>query len=235
MMINALIFVSFLAALVPFAFVRPEYTTRAASFMSTIIFALSLAVGMPVLLGANPLSWGEVWYVDSFAALLVVLIGTAQWTATLASRSFLLEEVREGVVAKPLVRRFYVFLALFVLAMLVTVVSDNLGLLWVALEATTLATTFLVAFYGRASSLEAAWKYLIICSTGIALAFIGFLLVSAAASQSGAIVAISGLRWSTLLLAAPTFSPSIMRFAFVFALVGFGTKVGLAQMHMWKP
>ncbi len=235
MMINALIFVSFLAALVPFSFTRPEHTTRAASIASTVVFALSLLVGVPVLLGAGPVAWGSVWYVDSFAALLVVLIGTVQWTATLASRPFLLEEVRAGVVAKPLVRRYYVLLALFVLAMLVTVVSDNLGLMWVALEATTLATTFLVAFYARSSSLEAAWKYLILCSTGIALGFIGLLLASAAASQSGVISALTGLRWSTLSLGAAAFSPSMMRFAFVFALVGFGTKVGLAPMHTWLP
>ncbi len=235
MMITTLILASLLAAFVPFVSSRPERIVRQAIVASTIVLALGLLAGVPPLFGSPPVAWAGLWYVDAFSGLLVVLISVVQWTATLTSRPFLLEELREEVVSLPLVRRYYALLALFVTAMLVTVVSDNLGFLWVALEATTLATTFLVAFYARPSSLEAAWKYLIICSTGLALGFVGLVLVSAAATHAGAMSALTGLRWSALHVAAHDFSPSMMKIAFAFALVGFGTKVGLVPMHTWLP
>lgn len=235
MMITLLILTSLLTAFVPFLSSRPERITSHALVTSTIVLGLGLFVGIPPLLGSSPVAWAGLWYVDAFSGLLVVLISIVQWTATLTSQPFLREEVREDIVSLPLVRRYYALLALFVTAMFATVVSDNLGFLWVALEATTLATTFLVAFYARASALEAAWKYLILCSTGLALGFVALLLVLAAQAHTGVAAALTSLEWSTLSVAAVGFSPVMMKVAFAFALVGFGTKVGLAPLHTWLP
>jgi hydrogenase-4 component F len=114
------------------------------------------------------------------------------------------------------------------------VLLNNLGFLWIGSEATTLATAFLVAFYERERSIEAAWKYVIICSVGIAIALFGIILTYYSALH---VVPSSGsaLNWSSLMLVAKDLDPAVLKLAFVFVLVGFGTKAGLAPMHTWKP
>jgi hydrogenase-4 component F len=206
------------------------------SLASTLVFAFALVVSVPVLTTGVPLVDGTgLWYVDALSALLVLLIGAIQWTASFASGTYIGQEAREGTVTLPLVRRYYALAALFVFSMLTAVVADNLGVLWIALEATTLATTFLVAFYVRPSSLEAAWKYLVLCSTGIALGLVSVLVVYTAATSAGAASGFDALRISTLLQTLSALSPAMMKVAFAFALVGYGTKIGLAPMHTWLP
>jgi len=121
---------------------------------------------------------------------------------------------------------------LFVFTMLLAVTTDNLGVMWVAIEGTTLATVFLVNIHDSHTGLEAAYKYLIISSVGIALAFLGTVLMYYAASaQVGEI----GLSWTSLIGIAPGLDPDIVKLAFVFILIGYGTKAGLAPMHTWLP
>ncbi|MFM2330752.1 MAG: hypothetical protein RLZZ26_259 [Candidatus Parcubacteria bacterium] len=236
MMITLLLAVSACAIAVPFLAQSVKRTSILMAIASTVVFAIALLTAVPVLMSGVPLFGGAgLWYVDAFSALLVVLIGAIQWTASFASGTYLGEEAREGVVTLSLVRRYYALAALFVFAMLTAVVADNLGVLWIALEATTLATTFLVAFYVRPSSLEAAWKYLVLCSTGIALGLVSVLVVYAAATSAGAATGIDALRISSLLHVLPALSPAMMKIAFAFALVGYGTKIGLAPMHTWLP
>jgi hydrogenase-4 component F len=112
--------------------------------------------------------------------------------------------------------------------------SNNLGFLWIGSEATTLATALLVAFYERESSIEAAWKYVIICSVGIALALFGIILTYFSALHVVPAVE-NPLNWSSLMQVAKELDPSVLKLAFIFVLVGFGTKAGLAPMHTWKP
>jgi hydrogenase-4 component F len=131
-------------------------------------------------------------------------------------------------------RRFYPLFHLFVFTMLLAVTTDDLGLMWVAVEGTTLASVFLVNFHRTRASLEAAYKYLLICSVGIALAFVGTVFVYFADAQRlGAEP--HALRWTTLLRWAPMLPPRVLELAFVFLLVGYGTKAGLAPMHTWLP
>ncbi|HEY5725328.1 MAG TPA: proton-conducting transporter membrane subunit, partial [Methylomirabilota bacterium] len=131
-------------------------------------------------------------------------------------------------------RRFYPLFHLFVFTMLLAVTTDDLGLMWVAVEGTTLASVFLVNFHRTRASLEAAYKYLLICSVGIALAFVGTVFVYFADAQRlGAET--HALRWTTLLRWAPMLPPRVLELAFVFLLVGYGTKAGLAPMHTWLP
>jgi hydrogenase-4 component F len=125
-----------------------------------------------------------------------------------------------------------------VFTMLLAVSTDDVGVMWVAVEGTTLASVFLVNFERTRASLEAAYKYLLICSVGIALAFIGTVLVYYAEvvrQQSFADHAPYALRWTVLLSLAPALSPRVLELAFVFLVIGYGTKAGLAPMHTWLP
>ncbi|MDA8126824.1 MAG: proton-conducting transporter membrane subunit [Deltaproteobacteria bacterium] len=119
-------------------------------------------------------------------------------------------------------------------AMAMTLLSNNLGLMWVGIEATTLVTAFLICIYFSRESLEAMWKYILVCSVGVAFAFMGTLLAAASAKGAG----IDGhhvLLWTTLRTHADLLDPALMKAAFIFLLVGYGTKAGLAPMHSWLP
>ena len=122
----------------------------------------------------------------------------------------------------------------FVAFMLLAVLAANVGVLWVAVEATTIVTVFLVGHRRTRGSLEAAWKYIVICSVGIALAFLGTVLVYLAALHAGGHSA-HALDWTSLVAHAHRFDPSLMRLAFGLLVLGYGTKVGLAPMHSWLP
>ena len=116
--------------------------------------------------------------------------------------------------------------------MLLVPALNNLGMLWVAIEMTTLVSAFLVGFYNTKKSVEAAWKYIIICSVGIILALLGTILFSYAMAASGAV---KSLNWSDMVIAAGKMDKNIVKIAFIFILAGYGTKAGLAPMHTWLP
>jgi hydrogenase-4 component F len=135
-------------------------------------------------------------------------------------------------------RAFYPLLHLMVFTMLLAVATDDVGVMWVAVEGTTLASVFLVNFERTRASLEAAYKYLLICSVGIAIAFCGTVLVYYAEmirQQTLAEPLEHALRWTMLATVAPSLPPRVLEIAFVFLVVGYGTKAGLAPMHTWLP
>jgi hydrogenase-4 component F len=115
------------------------------------------------------------------------------------------------------------------------VLANNLGVMWFAVEATALSSVLLVALYNRQTSLEAAWKYIILGSLGLALALFGTVLVYAAAVGPPAFEKLPSFNWSHLITVAPRFDHGLIKLAFVFALIGYGTKAGLAPMHTWLP
>ena len=119
-------------------------------------------------------------------------------------------------------------------AMLLTLLSDNLGLMWVGIEATTILTAFLVCLSPSTASLEAMWKYLLMCSVGVAIAFAGVLLIAAAAGRAG-LHGSDALSWTAARAAAPSLSPALLKAGFIFLVVGYGAKAGLAPMHNWLP
>jgi hydrogenase-4 component F len=132
-------------------------------------------------------------------------------------------------------RMFYTLMPLFAFCMFLVVVANNLGVMWIAIEGTTLASIFLVTFYGRPNSLEAAWKYAMIGSVGLSMALFGTVLTYYSAHQVLGGESLSALNWSVLALQASHFDKTVMRLAFILILLGFGTKAGLAPMHTWKP
>ncbi|MEZ2696247.1 hydrogenase 4 subunit F, partial [Hafnia alvei] len=129
---------------------------------------------------------------------------------------------------------YYGFFHLFLFTMLLVVTSNNLILMWAAIEATTLSSAFLVGIYGQRSSLEAAWKYIIICTVGVAFGLFGTILVYANAA-SFMPDANNAIFWTEVLKHASELDPTLMHLAFVFILIGFGTKTGLFPMHAWLP
>ncbi|MDD5560095.1 hydrogenase 4 subunit F [Candidatus Methylomirabilis sp.] len=192
--------------------------------------AVGLIVAVRVWRGDVPAAIGGLLRADGLSALMVVVITLLGAIAALYGLGYIRAEYDDTHLTR--VRSFFGLFHLFLFTMLLAVTTDNLGIMWVAIEGTTLATAFLVNLHNTPRSLEAAYKYLILSSVGIALAFIGTaLLYYAGASRAGEIA----VNWTSLRAAASSLNPQVVRLAFAFILVGYGTKAGLAPMHTWLP
>lgn len=199
--------------------------------------ALSLVplVGAAMLWQANASGWvptlaGEFFRADALSTLLALCVSVvAALAAWLGPGLWGREDLDAAQVG-----RFIVFSNLFTLTMLSAVTLNNVGLMWVAVEATTIASALLIPLRVSKASVEASWKYILIGSVGIALAFVGTVLAYFDfVGQLGPTA--DALNWTVLHAAAPRLRPDVMRLAFVFVLVGYGTKAGLAPMHTWLP
>jgi Formate hydrogenlyase subunit 3/Multisubunit Na+/H+ antiporter, MnhD subunit len=123
---------------------------------------------------------------------------------------------------------------LFIFAMLVVTLSNNFGILWIAIEGTTLATAFLISYYRNKEAVEAGWKYIMLCSIGIGLALFGIILLYYS-SFSVLGHGLQSLNWTNIYDVSSKLNPKLLMLAFIFVLVGFGTKVGFAPLHFWLP
>ncbi len=170
---------------------------------------------------------------DPLSAVFVLLIVSLGILSAVYAAGYLFEK-NSGVSSLKL-RRYTCFFHLFLFTMLLTVLSNNLGVMWIAIEGTTLASAFLVNVDDKKSSIEAAWKYLILCTVGIALALFGIILVYYSAVSGAAGEGKDSLNWTFLLEHARQLNPEVMKLAFIFILVGYGTKAGLAPFHSWLP
>src|ERR1043166_1250910 len=173
--------------------------------------------------------------VDALSALVVALNAFVALVSAIYAVGYLREEQRAERIDGRLLHRYYVLTPIFVAAMMAIPLFNNLGLLWVAMESTTLVAVLLVRFYNQKSSLEAAWKFIMIGSAGIALALFGTVLTYFSAVPVLGEHAEHGFNWSVLVEVADKCQPAAMRLAFVMILVGYGTKAGLVPMHTWKP
>ena len=200
--------------------------------VATMPFSLiaALAIAMRLASGGGPVVVGDAWRVDALSALLVVLVsGVAALAAALGPG---LDRERRVPAAE--VRTFRLYTNLFAFTMLVAVSTGNLGVMWVAIEATTVTSALLIPLHRTRASVDASWKYLLIGSVGIALAFTGTVLAYVDFASTGADIDVA-LHWTALRDAAGALHPQVARLAFVFLLVGFGTKAGLAPTHTWLP
>lgn len=143
-------------------------------------------------------------------------------------------ELRQGTLTLKQARQFAALWCGALAAMTVVLLANNLGIMWVGIEATTLITAFLICIHVSRASLEAMWKYILICSVGVAFAFMGTLLAAASAKGVG-VGSQHSLLWTTLRTHAALLDPALMKAAFIFLLVGYGTKAGLAPLHSWLP
>lgn len=202
------------------------------------------ATAVAVLLGVLVVSFdvnspfaNEYLYLDALSIWMLMIIGTLYFAFAWTSKAYLDRDTnkRYGYLRRfgRLEGRFYALSHMFVWIMLVVVMVNNLGLMWVAIEATTLVSALLVAFKFTRTSLEATWKYVMVCTVGICLALLGTILVYYI--QLHTLGTANPLNWLYLAQHATNIDPTMAKFAFCFLFVGYGTKIGLAPMHAWLP
>ncbi len=229
----AIIIIFLASAALPYLLKKDKHVRNGALAASLIGGAMVLAMSLPALF-AQSAEWANDWWLmDRFSALIVSLIALVYVSASLVSFRYIEYEYREGALSLAQVKLYYSLLPVFVLSMIVAAMTNNSVLVWLALESTTLSSTFLVGLYGRRKSMEAAWKYIILCSTGITLGLVGVLLTNYAAHLSNPAADLFSLTY--LAHPAAKLSPEIIKWAFIFIFIGFGTKVGLVPMHAWLP
>lgn len=178
--------------------------------------------------------WGGFFTWDALSALLLTVITVIASYVVLFSFSYMEHEVEEGKIEQSRLRWYYFWIWMFIGTMLFVVSTSNLGLLWVGIEGTTLATALLVGFYREKAAIEAAWKYIILCTVGISFALLGTLLLYAASGRVQG-YGLAALDWRLLLGVAPQLDPSLVKLGFLFAFIGYGAKVGFVPMHPWLP
>ena len=203
-----------------------------AASLATFVAAAALTVR--VVVDGPILTLGKVFFVDSFNVFLVALTAFVGFTTSIFSRPYMRIEKERGHVDAARLRLYHAMYQMFNFTMLLALLTNNLGILWVALEAATLTTVLLVSLYRTPASLEAAWKYFILCGVGIAQALFGTILLFFAAEK---LLGAGGgaLLWTELDAVKTQLEPNVLAIAFVFLLVGYGTKVGLVPLHNWLP
>ncbi|HNW38927.1 MAG TPA: hydrogenase 4 subunit F [Candidatus Omnitrophota bacterium] len=194
-------------------------------FFSSILFK-------QIALSGVTLSFFNFICLDTLSVFFVLVISVVVFAAALYSIGYIKRDIRTGAISEKKACTYYLLFNLFCCSMFLVPAVNNLGMLWVAIEMTTLVSAFLVGFYNKKESVEAAWKYIIICSVGIIFALLGTILFSYAFSISGLS---KSLNWSDMAPVAHILDKNILKVAFIFILVGYGTKAGLAPMHTWLP
>jgi hydrogenase-4 component F len=231
----------------PLAFFLRRRPTMEVVNLAAFSVELGLAVALAAqVLRSGPASlWDGFLYADTLSALVVLLSAFVSLVCSIYAVGYFRHEDRSGVLqeakevggrfAVDKLREYYALMPLLVFAMMLVALANNLGILWVAVEGTTLASVFLVMFYGRETSLEAAWKYAIIGGVGLSMALFGTILTYYSAYGALGTDTLAGLNWSVLAGNAAQFDKPTMRLAFILILLGYGTKAGIAPMHTWKP
>ena len=208
----------------------PDYRVSAALNLLAALFTLITAASLFVV---QPVS-GRYLLVDDLNKVFIVLTTFVGFTTSVFSASYIGHEIEIGRLTPTFVRFYHAMYQTLMFAMNLALVANNIGLMWVAVEVATLITVLMVGIYRTHEALEAAWKYFILGSVGIALALFGTILVYMAARPvigEGT----DAMVWTVLVARAAQFDPALLNVAFVFLLLGYGTKVGLAPLHAWLP
>ncbi len=221
------------------AFVSRQTRTDSEAFLfgllaSSAICALGFVIGLPRLVNDPLITGYGFWYVDTFAGLMIILISLVQWTAVMASISSLWQEEEGMVVDLTQIRRYFSEFFLFVAAIILAVVANNLIISMIALGASILAMTPLINFYGTAESERAARRYRMFCSIGILVALVGLVMIVLSA-HAGGISGLAGSDWAMIIYKTANLSPDLVRLAFILILLGFGINLGLVPLHLWVP
>jgi hydrogenase-4 component F len=226
--VSAVLLIPALAAalLVALPGYRLSATLNVIATFLTLLAAVSLFFGRP-----QP---GAYLLVDDLNNVFIVLTTFVGFTTSVFSASYIAHEIEIGRLTSTSVRFYHAMYQVLMFAMNLALVANNIGLMWVAIELATLTTVLMVGIYRTHEALEAAWKYFILGSVGIALALFGTILVYMAARP---IVGegLDAMVWTVLVTRAKDFDPALLNVAFVFLLLGYGTKVGLAPLHAWLP
>jgi hydrogenase-4 component F len=199
-----------------------------ATFLAACVLTAEVVAGGPQFV------WQREFFIDALNVFLVALTAFVGLTTAIFSRPYMRIESDRGKMTPPRLRLYHSMYQLFGFTMLLALMTNNLGILWVAMEAATLTTVLLVSVYRTAASLEAAWKYFILCGVGIAQALFGTVLIYMAAEK---VLGAEGgaLLWTNLVAVKAQLDPDIVTLAFAFLFIGYGTKVGLVPLHNWLP
>ncbi len=232
---NILLMVPILAPLVA-ALLAALLGWRRLTASVTVLAALSVlvsasAIGLRIGSGAQFGVW-RVLRADALSITMLIVIGTVGTLATWASVGYINAELAQGHTNRKGANLYGVLVPVFLSAMALAVLANNIGVMWVAIEATTVATAFLVGHRRTRPALEATWKYVVICSVGIALAFLGTVLLYFASLHAGA-SSETALDFDVLLHYAPQLDPAVTRLAAGLLLLGYGAKAGLVPFHTW--
>jgi len=200
----------------------------AATFIAGAGLALQVYEQGPMLAG------GRFFFVDAFNVYLAVLTSFVSMTTAIFSRRYMRREREHGRIGHIRIRFYHAMFQLFIFAMLLCLLTNNIGVLWIAMELATLSTVLLVSLYRTPTAIEAAWKYFILCGVGISQALFGTVLLYFAAEK---VLGEGGdaLLWTNLSQVSGSLEPTVLSLAFVFLMVGYGTKVGLVPLHNWLP
>jgi len=197
---------------------------------------LSVFSAFPIVKAFNkPLELWGLFYMDAFSAYIASLVVFLGLVSSIYSIHYIDHEFHVGLINEEGIRIYYSLLHLFIFTMLLVVVSNNLALMWIAIEATTIVSAILIGlgYKKRPMAIEAAWKYIILCTVGLAFALLGIFITYYASTATG--VSKGMLNWTDLIQIAHMLNPLTMKLAFIFVLVGYGTKAGLAPLHNWLP
>jgi len=200
----------------------------------TIALIAALDLAYKVMQQGSFSAHGQLFFLDAYNVFLLSLTAFVATTTAIFSGPYMMHEQQVGRVTSNRLRLYHSMFQLFVFGMYLVLTTNNLGVLWIALELATLATVLLVSLYRTPAAIAAAWKYFILCGVGIALALFGTILIFATSSE----VLGHGndaLTWTLLYDNAGELAPGVMTIAFMFLIVGYGTKVGLVPMHTWLP
>ena len=211
-----------------------EFAAEINAVMSLLTLVAAAFLTAEIIRDGPIMVWDGAFFIDSFNVFLVALTAFVGFTTSLFSRPYMRNEQHAGKLTPMRLRLYHSMFQLFMFTMLLALLTNNMGILWVAMEAATLTTVLLVSLYRTPASLEAAWKYFILCGVGIAQALFGTILLYFAAEKilgGGA----TSLMWTHLNDVKDQLEPTVLSLAFVFLLVGYGTKVGLAPLHNWLP
>ncbi|TJW46008.1 MAG: hydrogenase 4 subunit F, partial [Mesorhizobium sp.] len=209
----------------------PNYKMTAGLNVAASFLTLLAALSLFVTERPQP---GQYLLVDDLNIVFIVLNTFVGFTTSVFSASYIAHELETGRLTAPNLRFYHAMYQVMMFGMNLAFVSNNIGLMWVAVELATLTTVLMVGIYRTHEALEAAWKYFILGSVGIALALFGTILVYMAA-QPVVGEGTNAMVWTVLIQQAARFDPALLNVAFVFLLLGYGTKVGLAPLHAWLP
>ncbi len=224
-----------LAALAEYAFGKksPASAGKIAILGSTATFAVSIMMVLRLLDGTHLVALGRQLQADAFSGFVALIVSFVGWVSTVFAYPYLRHEVAEGKIAVDRLPFYFVWSSVFISTMTAVAVNNNIIMMYVLVEATTLASALLVSFYWKPESLEAGYKYLLLCSVGITIGLLGCVIIYASAVPlvGGA----NAMLISEIVTVANQFPPMVVLVAGVFIIIGFGSKAGLVPFHAWLP
>jgi hydrogenase-4 component F len=191
------------------------------------IFLISTSLSEPIFF------FRGMFFIDALSAYILSIVILVSVAVAIYSVDYMGREFKEGLINLKDIRYFYALLHLFIFTMLLAVVSNNIAIFWMAIESTTIVSSLLVGFYKDRASVEAAWKYIILCTVSLVFGLLGIFIIYYASST--VLVGEGTLNWTELREIAHEMNPETIKLAFLFILVGYGAKAGFAPIHNWLP